>query len=104
MLLVASIFVSQAFLALYVALFFYGLYSKNRAISVLGGIFAIVWLFIFDFDFSGKPKGYLIDTMAVFGAAFSPFVFIYFMPHVPQRTQHRLTRFATQSDGDRLKY
>ena len=78
-LLVASIFVSQAFLALYVALFFYGLYSKNRAISVLGGIFAIVWLFIFDFDFSGKPKGYLIDTMAVFGAVFSPFVFIYFI-------------------------
>lgn len=78
-LLVASIFVSQAFLALYIALFFYGLYSKNRAISAFGGIFALAWLFIFDFDFSGKPKGYLIDTMAVFGAAFSPFVFIYFI-------------------------
>lgn len=78
-LFVASIFISQAFMALYLALFFYGIYSKNKLLATFGAIFSLAWLFIFDFDFSGKPKGYIIDTMAVFGAAFSPLIFIYFI-------------------------
>lgn len=78
-LLLASIFVSQAFICLYLALFFYGLYKKSAVYSVFGAVFCLAWIIIFDFDISGKPKGYLIDTMAVFGAAFSPFIFIYFI-------------------------
>lgn len=78
-LLVLSIFISQAFMALYLALFFYGLYVKERKYTIFGAIFAFLWIFIFDFDLSGKPKSFVTDTMAVFGAAFSPLIFIYFV-------------------------
>lgn len=78
-LLAASIFVSNAFLALYLALFFFALYDKKRNLAIFAAIFSIIWLFVFDFDFSGKPKGYIIDAMAIFGATFSPLIFIYFI-------------------------
>lgn len=78
-LLALSIFISNAFITLYLALFFYALYTKNRAYGVLGAIFILAWLFVFDFEISGKPRGYLLDTMAIYAAVFSPFIFIYFI-------------------------
>lgn len=78
-LLTLSIFISNAFITLYLALFFYALYSKNRAYSVLSGVFLLIWFIVFDFEISGKPRGYLLDTMAIYAAVFSPLIFIYFI-------------------------
>lgn len=78
-LLALSIFISNAFGALYLALFLYGLYIKRHSYSVIAGVFLLIWLFVFNFDISGKPRGYLLDSMAVYAAVFSPLVFIYFI-------------------------
>ena len=41
--------------------------------------FCIIWYYLNGFEASGKPKGYFLDSMAVFAAVFSPLVFIYFI-------------------------
>lgn len=77
--LCVSPLLGEAFLGLYLALLFYGIYKKSRFYLLLGVSFLILWIFCFDFDFGGKPKSHIIDTFGIFAAVFSPLVFIYFI-------------------------
>lgn len=77
--LIASIFISKSFLIFYIALMFYGFYSKNKFNLICGILFIVLGLIFFDFNLSGKPKGYAIDTFGVFAAVFSPLIFVYFV-------------------------
>lgn len=77
--LVASIFLSKSFLIFYIALMFYGFYSKRKFNLICGILFIILGLIFFDLQLSGKPKGYAIDTFGVFAAVFSPLIFVYFV-------------------------
>ncbi len=78
-LLATGLILSRAFLALYLALIFYGLYKKERVFTALGTVCALAWFWTYDYNTGGKPSGHLVDTMGIFGATFSPLIFIYFI-------------------------
>ena len=67
----------KAFAILFLALFFYALYKKQKDAFFYAGLF-IFSLFFYGFDVGGKPKSYFLDTFAIFGAIFSPLLFLYF--------------------------
>lgn len=77
-LLVLVLFVDSSFAVLFLSLFFYALYKKD-----LPFVFFTLALFgasvgMYEFDYSGKPKGYFLDTLGIFAACFSPLVFVYY--------------------------
>ncbi|ANE35629.1 putative membrane protein [Campylobacter iguaniorum] len=77
--IVLSFFISQSFVSLYIGLALFGLYKKQKLSLATGIIAAVVWFWLFGLETDGKPKGYLIDTLGVFAAVFSPLVFLYFI-------------------------
>ena len=78
-LLMLVLFVDNSFSILFLSLFFYALYKKDMPL-----IFTTLVLFgasmgLYEFDLGGKPKGYFLDTLGIFAACFSPFVFVYYL-------------------------
>lgn len=77
-LLVLALFVDKSFAILFLSLFFYALYRKNTLLLLLTLVLFAACVGIYEFDFTGKPKGYFLDTLGVFAACFSPLVFVYY--------------------------
>ena len=78
LLLIAYVLIDNSFSMLYLSLVFYAVYKKDNFLLLLSlGLFAVS-MYIFGFDTAGKPKGYFLDTFGVYGAIFSPLVFLYF--------------------------
>ncbi|WP_170000906.1 glycosyltransferase family 39 protein [Campylobacter sp. RM16189] len=77
--LVLLAFASDSFLAYFIALFVFGIYKKDGQLAWLSAILFSICLSIYGFDTGGKPRGYFLDTISIFAAVFSPFVFIYFV-------------------------
>ena len=77
--LILTIFIDKSFSVLYLAVFFYALYYKSKSLSAISGILFILNLIIYSFNIGGKPNGYFLDTIGVFAAVFSPFVFMFFV-------------------------
>lgn len=77
-LLLAALFVDKSFGILFLSLFFFALYRKNTPLLFFALALFAGCVGLYEFDFSGKPKGYFLDTLGVFAAAFSPFVFVYY--------------------------
>ena len=67
----------KAFAILFLALFLYSLYKKQKSAVFYATLFVFSIAF-YGFDVGGKPKSYFLDTFAVFGAIFSPLLFLYF--------------------------
>ena len=77
--LIITLLFSEPFIALYLAVMLFGIFNRDKKMVVLGAAFCIIWYYLNGFEASGKPKGYFLDSMAVFAAVFSPLVFIYFI-------------------------
>lgn len=77
-LLIAALFVDKSFGILFLSLFFFALYRKNTPLLLITLALFAGCIGLYEFDFTGKPKGYFLDTLGVFAAAFSPLVFVYY--------------------------
>ncbi len=78
MLLPLLVFVDDSFLTLFLALFVYGFFKKEYFIMSLSFMLVLVSLYIYGFDISNDPRVYFFNVFAVYGAIFSPFLFLYF--------------------------
>lgn len=78
-LLFCSAFLSSSFFMLYICFLMYAIYSKNRILGFLSLLLIIISLNLFGFNIGGKPRGYLLDTIGIFAAVFSPFLFLHFV-------------------------
>lgn len=77
-LLAFYLFVDNSFAILFLALFFYSLRKKENKLLITSLILFALSMYIYGFTPEGKPKGYLLDTFAVYASIFSPLLFIYY--------------------------
>ena len=78
-LLLLFLFIDNSFAILYLALFFYSLKNKDKKLLYVSLILFTLSMYIFGFSTEGKPRGFLVDTFAIYATVFSPFLFIYFI-------------------------
>lgn len=79
LLLILFLFVDNSFAILYLALFFFSIKNKDKKLLYFSSIFFIISMYIYGFSTDGKPKGFLVDTVAVYATIFSPILFLYFI-------------------------
>ncbi|PSM51346.1 hypothetical protein CRN67_08930 [Campylobacter blaseri] len=77
--LITTVFIDKSFLVLYLGVFFYSIYYKNRPFCILSFLLFIISIIFYDFDIGGKPKGFFADTIGIYAAVFSPFLFLFFV-------------------------
>ena len=64
---------------LYLALIFYGIYKRDRSLLILSVVLFAVSMYVTGgIAVHGKPSGYFVELLGVYGAIFSPLVFIFF--------------------------
>lgn len=73
------LFVDNSFAILFLALFFFSFKNKDKTLLYISAILFVLSLYIYGFPTDGKPKGFLVDTVAIYAAIFSPILFIYFI-------------------------
>jgi hypothetical protein len=78
-LLLIFLFIDNSFAILYLALFFYSLKNKDTKLMYLSLILFTISMYIYGFSTGGKPRGFLVDTFAIYATVFSPFLFLYFL-------------------------
>ncbi len=78
LLLVAMLFIDNSFMVLYLGVFAYAVYVKDRSLALICGFLFLAALQMYGFPMHGKPKGYIIDTLISYSLIFSPLVFLYF--------------------------
>ncbi len=78
-LLLLFLFIDNSFAILYLALFFYSLKDKNNKLLYFSLILFLISMYMYGFSTGGKPKGFLVDTFAIYATVFSPLLFIYFL-------------------------
>lgn len=86
-LLFIFLFIDNSFAILFLALFFYSLKNvrsikdakdkKNILLWVSLFLFTLS-MYIYGFATEGKPRGFFLDTFAIYATIFSPLLFIYF--------------------------
>jgi hypothetical protein len=79
LLLIFFLFVDNSFAILYLALFFYSFKNQDKKLMYFSMIFFILSMYIYGFSTEGKPRGFLVDTFAIYATVFSPLLFIYFI-------------------------
>ncbi len=77
-LLIMIAFIDSAFEILYLGVFTYAIFKNNKRLYILSGILFLVTLYIYGFDSGGKPRGFFLDTLAMYALIFSPFLFLYY--------------------------
>lgn len=78
-LLFLLVFIDNSFAILFLALFFYSLKQKDKTTIYVSLFLFALSMYIYGFETDGKPKGYFLDTFAIYATIFSPLVFIYFI-------------------------
>ncbi|MBF7046708.1 hypothetical protein IY804_01225 [Campylobacter volucris] len=76
--LVFSLYIDGNFAILYLAFFFFGIYTRDKILIGIALLLFAIAMSIYGFDTSGKPQGYVLDTLGIFAACFSPLIFLYF--------------------------
>ncbi|GGD42171.1 membrane protein [Malaciobacter pacificus] len=79
LLLFIYLFVDNSFVILYLAIFFFSLKNKDNRLIFLSLVLFLLSMSIYGLDTQGKPRGFLVDTFAIYASVFSPFLFIYFI-------------------------
>ena len=74
---VPALCIDGAFSPLYLGLFAYGLYRRDRLLIASTPILFALSLYLHGFDAHGTPKGHFLDTLGLYAVIFSPIVFIY---------------------------
>ena len=77
-LLVLFLFIDNSFAILFLALFFYSLHKKDNTLLMVSLTLFGLSMTIYGFDMHGSPRGYLLDTFAIYATIFSPVLFLYF--------------------------
>lgn len=77
--LVVSILVDKSFAVLYLSMLFYAIFYRRKPLAILSIVLFVLTIIFYDFDVEGKPKGFFLDTIGVFAAVFSPFLFLFFI-------------------------
>ena len=70
--------VDNSFMVLYLGVFAYGVYTRDKVLAFYCGVLFLLALGIYGFPMHGKPKGYIMDTLISYSLIFSPLVFLYF--------------------------
>ncbi len=70
--------IDKSCVILYFALALFALVRKERALTGLASLLFAVALWKYGFSVQGKPKNYFADTIGLYAAIFSPFLFLYF--------------------------
>lgn len=78
-LLVLFLFIDNSFAILYLALFFFSFKNQDKKLTYFSMIFFVLSMYIYGFVTYGKPRGFLVDTFAIYATVFSPLLFIYFI-------------------------
>ena len=78
LLLPLLLWVDNSFMVLYLGLFTYALYKKEKFFALYAAVLFLLALGIYGFPMHGKPKGYILDTLISYSLIFSPLVFLYF--------------------------
>ena len=77
-LLLIFLFIDNSFAILFLALFFFSIKHKDNKLLITSFVLFILSMYIYGFTTNGKPKGFLVDTFAIYASIFSPLLFIYF--------------------------
>lgn len=78
LLLFLFLFIDNSFAILFLALFFYSLKKKDNLLLFISLILFGVSMSMYGFEVGGTPRGYLLDTCAIYATIFSPVLFLYF--------------------------
>lgn len=78
-LLFLYLFIDNSFAILYFAIFLFSLKSKDKKILITSLVLFSLSMYIYGFESAGKPKGYFLDTFAIYSTIFSPLLFVYFV-------------------------
>lgn len=78
-LLVLFLFIDNSYAILYLALFFYSFKNKDKKLMYFSMVFFIISMYVYGFSTGGRPRGFLVDTFAIYATIFSPLLFIYFV-------------------------
>lgn len=79
LILAFTIVVDSSFSILYLGVLFYALYKKEKKLAILVVLLLITATIFYNYDAHGKPKGYFLDTIGVYAAIFSLFLFLFFV-------------------------
>lgn len=77
LLLAFFVAVDEHFIYLYISMFLFALYKKEYKSSLYFLALMALVPFVHTINYHGAPKGYFVDSFALYGAVLSPFVFIY---------------------------
>jgi len=77
-LLVLFLFIDNSFAILFLALFFYSLRKKDHTLLIVSLVLFGLSMTLYGFDVHGSPRGYFLDTFALYATIFSPVLFLYF--------------------------
>ena len=77
-LLVSLIMIDNSFEVLYLGVFAYAVYHHDRKLYYLSALLFISSLYLYGFDSGGRPRGYFLDTLAMYALVFSPLLFLYY--------------------------
>lgn len=77
-LLILFLFIDNSFAILFLAIFFFSLNKKDKYLLGVSLLLFCLSMAIYGFDSGGKPRGFLVDTFAIYASVFSPLLFIYF--------------------------
>jgi len=77
-LLFLFLIIDNSFAILYLALFFYSLKKKDNVLLIISLLLFAVSMYMYGFIIDGRPKGYFLDTFAIYTTIFSPIIFLYF--------------------------
>jgi len=77
-LLILFLFIDNSFAIFFLAMFFFGISKKNKVLMIVTFLLFVISMSIYGFDTGGKPRGFLVDTFAIYASIFSPLLFIYF--------------------------
>lgn len=72
------LFIDNSFAILFLALFFYSLSKKDNMLLIISLSLFGFSMTAYGFAMSGSPKGYFLDTFAIYATIFSPVLFLYF--------------------------
>jgi len=73
------LFVDNSFAIMFLGLFFFAIKTKDSKLIYFSAILFSLSLFIYGVSTSGRPRGFLLDTIGVYSAILSPVLFLYFL-------------------------
>lgn len=77
-LLLLFLFIDNSFAIFFLALFFYSLKDLDKKLMIVSSLLFFTSMALYGFDTGGKPRGFLVDTFAIYASIFSPLLFLYF--------------------------